>query len=482
MFALAAGAMILLLMPSGLKTRNRMSLLLCLLSILFFGALAAYQVNRQLFAYKDPRFIRFYQQYNKRDNTNAPKVIRGAILDRRGRVLVAPDLTDEWKRRSILGEAAAHPIGYRSRRFGMTGIERVLDTPLSSVRNRPPAGTDTVEADPVQVSLDSRLQGFAYDVLAGRKGAAIVLIPQTGEILAMASSPGFDPSDPSTALRDTENTPALNRALQGLYPPASTFKLLIAALAIDSGLNPVFNCPGSGYLINERTPPIRDSEYYASERSGTVWGGWGRLNMTDALVHSSNVYFAQLGIRLGAKMFTDCTQKLFVPYTVLESGDLSLGTVAPKIPDYTKGPRRLAFAAIGQDDILVTPLHIALLTGAIANNGLLVQPTLAFPHVPAPQPIFKPATAIRLADMMRETVIRGTARGVEIPGLSVCGKTGTAEAGGGDDHSWFTCFAPKKNPRIVVTVLIERGGFGSAAAVPAAREILLEARRLKYLP
>ena len=141
----------------------------------------------------------------------------------------------------------------------------------------------------------------------------------------------------------------------------------------------------------------------------------------------------------------------------------------------------LAPIAIGQGALQLTPLSVAMITAAVADDGLMIAPTLSAEAKPTlrARP-FSIAASRRVRKMMREAVRRGTGRPCEIAGLGVCGKTGTAQVGTGADHAWFTCFAPEESPRLVVTVLVERGGFGAKSAIPVAREILLEARRLGY--
>ena len=150
------------------------------------------------------------------------------------------------------------------------------------------------------------------------------------------------------------------------------------------------------------------------------------------------------------------------------------------VPDDFKAAE-LASAGIGQGELLMSPLSVAMFTAAIANDGACVKPTLSAAAKPMlharPFPF---AAAQRVKRMMRSVVRSGTGRKCDIKGMEVCGKTGTAETGRGRDHAWFTCFAPEASPRLVVTVLVEGGGFGAKAAAPVAREILLEAQQLGY--
>ncbi|MDR2849870.1 MAG: penicillin-binding protein 2 [Verrucomicrobiota bacterium] len=466
-----------------------------LLRWLFAGAFAAilcYQATWQLLGFTQPDFVKFMRRYNRRPNAAEKQVMRGPILDRRGMVLAAPVPGDVWGRRYPLGEAAVHPLGYYHSTYGITAVERVCDPALSGYL-LPDKREDAfgalfaqraAEGEAVTLTLDQRLQQKAYELLAGRKGAVVVMRPRSGALLALVSSPGFNPLDPAPAMADEANLPAFNRAVQARYPPGSTFKILLAGLALDQGLAPVFACPGQGYIAGPGTPPIRDSEYFAYARKGAVWPGWGQLGLQEALVHSSNVYFAQLGVvACPPEAFNALTARAFLnePLMYLGAAGSGLQSARGNVPEVTR-PRALALLAIGQGEVLATPLHVACFTAAAAADGRLMRPRLAAGDpVEELSRLFSEKTAAQLRGFLREAVVRGTGKGADVPGLEVCGKTGTAQAPGGEDHAWFTCFAPRRHPNLVVTVLVERGGFGARAALPVARELLEEADRLGYV-
>ena len=421
-----------------------------------------HQARWQLEGMKDPRMVRFLRRYDRGDaSRKLPE--RASIVDRAGRPLSAP--AGRWERDYPLGPASAHPIGYFDRISGMTGCERVLDSRLST------------SPEPARLSIDSRVQKKAYSLLRGRSGAVVVMRPSSGRILALASSPGFDPNRPSEAFA-IPDAPLLNRPLSGLYAPGSTFKLFVAAAAISKGLDPVFPCPSGGYVAAANTPPIRDSEALAAERAGRRWRGWGNMGMDKALAHSSNVYFAQLAVSLGAESFNEFALKsrLRDGASVLRSGGQSLDSASCGIPDVRRSAE-LAQTGIGQGSLMMTPLAVAMLTAAVANDGAIAEPTLSATDEPRlrARP-FTAAAAHRVKRAMRLAATEGTAKACDIRGLDVCAKTGTAQNGSSHDHAWFTCFAPEKNPRVVVTVLVEHGGFGADSALPVAKALLLECR------
>ena len=378
---------------------------------------------------RDPRFVRFMRRTNLRANANEVIPERGTALDRNGRLL---DIAEE----------------------GST-FQKVLDE------------LQLASGAPTKLTIDADLQAKAESLMEGKLGAVVALEPTTGRIRALVNAP---------------RTAYLNRALNGLYPPGSTFKVFMAAAALSAGVDPVFDCPAAGWRPNVSTPPIRDAEVAEFARRRKAWKGFGRIGMGEAMVHSANTYFAQLGYALGSDRFDTAVAaaRLRDSASVLSAGTIELASAAGGVPEGASASA-LAPVAIGQGALQLTPLAVALVTAAVAADGLVLAPTLSAAAKPAlrARP-FTMAVAQRVKRMMRAAVRRGTGRACDIPGLGVCGKTGTAQTGKGADHAWFTCFAPEASPRLVVTVLVESGGFGAKAAVPVAREILLEAKRLGY--
>ena len=482
-------ALVILFAPSPSPGKMTYRLLRAGIVVLFLAVLL-YQMTWQIGGFYTRDFIRFMRRYDKRPNSAARQITRGPIFDCRGLVVAAPRQGDMWGRRYPFGNAMAHPVGYYHPRCGITGVELLYDSVLNGyLQEEDPLEKAkdlfkkrAEEGQSVTLTIDSRLQETAFDLLKGRRGSVIVMRPVSGSILAMVSSPGFNPHDPGPASIE-ENMPTFNRATQGRYPPGSIFKILIATTALMEKRSPIFPCPGMGYIVAANTPPIRDSEYYSFERRGAVWPGWGNLNMRDALVHSSNVYFAQLGVACGPEAFNSMMKRMHInePLIYMKSLDDTLKTSPGNAPIVTSRSK-LAMLSIGHAEILMTPLHVACMTAAIANDGDLMTPRLDMAEsIKKLDTICSSDVASQVRAMMRQVVISGTGKGCNIPKLDVCGKTGTAQVPGADDHAWFTCFAPQKNPAIVVTVLIENGGFGAASALPIAKDILLAADRLGYV-
>ena len=467
-----------------------------LLAVLTFAAWAgifAAQVSWQLLGARHGAFIRFMRTHNARPSS---LVRRGSILDSNGTVLAAddPQPGSPWRRRYPLGEAAAHAVGYFDVQYGIAGMERAGDLLLSGSGGtargelarlgRNILAANQAEGSDLHLTLDARLQRKAYELMQGKSGAVVVMRATDGAVQVLLSMPAFDPHTPAADQFDIVNAPLLNRALQGLYPPGSAFKIVMVALAGETRLSPTFNCPGEGFRAARDAQPIRDSEYYIRQREGRTWGGFGRIGLRDGFVHSSNVYFAQLGLACPATAFNSLVtrQHLNERLVLYESPAGRIATVAASVPHVTDADRRMrSQLAIGQGRMVVTPMHVALWTAAVAADGMLYNPRLVRNGPPAGERLYSKAVAANTRSLMREAVLHGTGKGADIPGLAVCGKTGTAQAPGGDDHAWFTCFASGAEPPLVVTVLVERGGYGSRGALPIARALLEEAVRLAII-
>lgn len=466
--------------------------LLATLTVLGLAGLLACQSRWQLFGGHSTGLMRFMRRHDSRPSVS---IRRGSILDRNGSVLAIddPDGDSRGRRRYPLGYAASHVVGYFDPRYGLTGIEKAADSWLTGIGNShleelSRLGRSIVESTPVEgrdlkLTLDARLQRSASKAMKDRAGAVVALNPNTGEILALFSAPGFDPAEPGGYYGDAEDAPFMNRAIQGKYPAGSTFKVAMAAIAADMGIAPVLNCPGEGFSADRTAKPIRDSEYYSYQRNGKVWHGFGKIGLQQALIHSSNVYFAQLAHHIPATSFNDYIARMGIgtasPLFTHEKGSYSASSGSmPKVTDADK--RMRSQLAIGQGAMALSPLDVANFTSIIAAGGILHSPYLDFDapadRYPSSRVISKSA-ALNVERMMRGVVRDGTGRGANIPGLGICGKTGTAQNPRGDDHSWFTCFTTTTSPRIVVTVIVENGGFGSRTALPVARNIIEDALR-----
>lgn len=454
---------------------------------LLFGLVWLHQGWWQLAGFTQPQFMRFLRRYDRRPDAAEVRPIRGRILDARGEPLAFDDPAVPGQRRYPLGAAVAHPVGFLHPRFGSFGLESVADAWLSGYALATPEerrrfgqnliGLDRVRGNDLRLTIVANLQRAVADLLIGQRGAIVVLRPADGAVLALVSAPAFDPEDPSAALAaDPEEAPMVNRALLGLYPPGSTFKIATAGLALENGFRGSLDCPGEGFVPQAGTRPIRDHEFYAALREGRVWAGHGRLDLREAFVKSSNVFFAQVGTRIPPAQFADLGRRLRLEeaWVVFEGPDGRIATRAVQgLGGGEWGPGRRAQVAIGQGSLLVTPLHMAVLAGAVANEGLAWQPRLWADAEPVGLGrFFKRDTARILRTLMLDVVRRGTGRRAAVEGIEVAGKTGTAQNPRGADHAWFAGFAPFERPTIAFAVLVEHGGSGGVAAAPLAARLV----------
>lgn len=456
---------------------------LCLLGI------ALYQATWQLAGFARPEFIAFMRKHSHRSQNPAREQARGRIVDRHGTLLAADDPvpgSGSIRREYPLGPAAAHLVGYADPMFGLTGVEAAEDQSLSGagreafsdwkafgqglLDHQRAAGNDVV------LTLDARLQARAYELMAGRAGAVVGIRPADGAVLVLVSSPSFDPTRIETKPGTTSRSPMFNRALAGRYPPGSTFKILTACLGAEAGFTARIDCPAAGFTPVGHRRPIRDHEYFDAQRRGTTWRGHGMLNLDEAFAHSSNVFFARLGTRCGAAAWNDLAARFAMNRRITiyrgVSGELAADASAfPALGEADVG--EVAQISIGQGTLAMTPLQMALVAAAIANEGVMMAPrcrTNAPPEVLTEAT--SAATAARMQQLMRGSVLRGTSRGANVREVEIAGKTGTAQNPGGKDHSWFVCFAPAKQPALALAVLVEGGGYGSQAALPVAVELM----------
>ena len=408
---------------------------------------------------------------------------RGTLLDAAGLPLAK---SKAGRRIYPAGPALAQVIGYASPIYGESGLEAGLDgvvsprrlttdvfTALGELFGRAESGAPASGGDAV-LTLRRDIAAVVDGALPQAiRGAAIVLDPRNGAILAAVNRPTFDPNQLAAqfkTLRARSDSPLLNRAFDGLYPPGSTFKMFTVSTAVDSGtetLEDVFFDPGY-FQIGNFT--IHNAE---GEATGTQ-------NLTGAFAHSSNVDFAQIGMRIGIDVYYTYLKRFHIGDDIGLSVEATNDIVPPKS---TIIPSELAQMAFGQGGLAVTPLRMALIGAAIANGGLLMRPQLVKQFrfagrppldVPATmwEPVISTTTANDVRTMMEAVVRYGTGTAAQLSRVAVAGKTGTATHPGGSPHAWFVCFAPAQAPRIVVAVVVENAGYGGKVAAPIAREIL----------
>ncbi|HWG07767.1 MAG TPA: penicillin-binding transpeptidase domain-containing protein [Solirubrobacteraceae bacterium] len=438
---------------------------------------------------------------NARSLLEQQRIDRGEILAANGKVMArsvrsAATRSSEatYTRRYPTGEEFAHAVGYYYIDLGRTGLESSRNSTLSGQ-----SGTNLQsildqlqgkrkQGDNVYTTLDPGAQQVANSALQGHEGAVVALEPRTGAVKVMASSPSYDPN----ALRSTRSyqrlartapgKPLVNRATQFGYAPGSTFKVVTATAAIDSGeFTPESTVPGRNDIRVSGVPLQNDENE-----------SFGAIPLIQAMAKSVNTVWAQVAERVGKGTMArymrrfgfDRKPLLDYPETEMStSGEYSRGRViSPRSPQVDVGRM-----GIGQDKLEVTPLQMAEVAAAVANDGRLMRPHLTSrvvdpdgrtvqrisPHVQSV--VMKPSTADAVRQMMEAVVNEGTGTTAQIPGVQVAGKTGTAETqiGTAINNVWFIAFAPAANPKVAIAVTLKGvPGFGAAFAAPIAREVI----------
>jgi peptidoglycan glycosyltransferase len=427
-------------------------------------------------------------------------ITRGAIFDRQGRLLAYDQSDETGARTRFYNEPSlAHVIGYVSTlRTGVSGLEFSYNQTLLGL-NRPEAQIDRLIHQPIIgtdliLTIDSQLQRAAQDALQDVAGAIIILDSRSGAVLAMANSPRFDPNrilEPgyiSDLVEECDGSPIcqapfLNRATQALYPPGSTWKTVTLIAALDSG----FISPGFIFDFGEPVSSPNGPYYVYRVGGGVVPDPNHRedsLSLEMSYAKSANAAFARIGDEMPPEVLIEYAERLGYGLPGEITFPIAIENSASQISDdleklYDNDLLR-AVTAIGQGKLLTTPLNLGLVTLSVINQGNIPVPYFVESlHDPSGEiqnlaanrrlltGIMAPETARQVKDMMITTVERGSGGKAAIPGMTVGGKTGTAQIGGDlPPHAWFMGFAEQEDRSVVLVVLIENGGEGSQAAAP----------------
>ncbi|MCL2838084.1 MAG: penicillin-binding transpeptidase domain-containing protein [Oscillospiraceae bacterium] len=456
-----------------MNVNKRIILSLIFISALFL-ALITYLVHFNIFRADDV----FAHSFNRRTWYDEARIQRGSIYDRNGILLARSevDANGNSVRRYPHGRLYSGVIGYSSPVYGRTQLELRFDRQLMGRAgiSLAPRGFD------LTLTIDNDLQQLARNQLGNRHGAVVAIEPSTGRILALASNPDFDPHHASlvenwNALVENENSPLLPRATQGLYAPGSVYKIVTAAAAFEAGMaDRIFNDTGAFNLGTGNI--VRNFNNVAH----------GNIDLARAFAVSSNYVFCAIGYELGPRRIADMAGRFGVGTAL----DFDIPTSTSRFTDRNMTNADSALISIGQGTLLTTPLHMAMIAAAVANDGVMMQPYLVerstndmgLTMYSARQrthsrPI-NASTAAYLSEIMELVVTDGTGTAARISGVRVAGKTGTSEneqtiGGANRAHTWFVGFAPADNPQIAVAVLLEHsGGTGGALAAPIAREVM----------
>jgi peptidoglycan glycosyltransferase len=440
---------------------------------------------------------------NKRSIAKELKIKRGDILGFDGSVIAGTDRRSGYYYRTYpQGTVAPQLLGYDTVRFGRSGIEEALNDVLTGkatdlgvqswvdrLLGRKPKGAD------VKLTLVPAVQKTAQQALNGQKGAIIALDPTTGALIASASAPTYDPENLEDAwprlIKDTD-APLFNRPSQGIYVPGSAFKVVTATGGLETG------------AVTPTTAFIDTGTYVVFGGKVTNYGGavYGPNDFTEALTYSINTTFGKVGNKLGRRRLVKAMERTGfyqVPPLPLPRGEVAAsgryGAKGLLPPDAFMDPLAVAWAACGQEKVLVTPLQMALVAAGVANDGKVMKPYYTQEVVARGGKVVRaaapsvwltamtPATAATLNGMMQRVVNVGTGTAAALQGIQVAGKTGTAERGDGTNLAWVSAFAPADDPQVAVAVVIEDTlETGGEAAAPLAAAVLKAALAQPALP
>jgi peptidoglycan glycosyltransferase len=434
---------------------------------------------------------------------------RGKIYASDRRTVLAANVTKDrggqtlYFRRYPTGPIFSDVVGYSTQTRNRTGVEQSyndyltgsnanLDTVFRSALDKL-KGT-TVTGNDLVLTIRPSAQALALRLLRGKCGAVVALDPATGRVLVMATNPTYNPNlienhyGVATRTNLPCGAPLLNRATAGKYAPGSTFKMITAAAALDTGrFTPDSQFYDPGYC-EEYGKRVRNAGNPEAPET------FGNVNLAFGFQHSVNSVFCNIGKALGAGIVLDYAKRFgfysLPPLELPESERVASGLYDhgrlfdPKHPDTQVDPGRLAF---GQERLAVTPLQLAMVAATIANHGAEMRPQIVerivapggktITHLQPDQlgrPI-KQQTADELTRMMELVVTGGTGTAAFIPGVRVAGKTGTAETGRGNIYTaWFAAFAPADAPRVAIAVVVENqlNGFGGAISAPIAKQVM----------
>jgi peptidoglycan glycosyltransferase len=444
------------------------------------------------------RWTVFEAQALREESANQPRqalaeerIRRGRIRSSDGKVLAASrELPGKrYARRYPAGSLFAHPVGYSFTTEGRSGLERAYNDVLIGRSNDLVGVVDSLlgeraVGDDIETTLSARAQQVAMDALGGRSGAIVAMDVRTGAVRVMASTPSYDPDvigETGTGeLNRAPGSPLINRATQGVYPPGSTFKVVTAAAALDSG----------DYTA-ETTVDGRNGKPISGVPLQNFGGrDWGVIDLRTALTQSVNTVWAEVGVELGRETMTDYMERFgFYEDPPLDYPDEQM------VPSgVRKGERRrvvrpesprvdLGRMAIGQGDLQASALQMATVAQTIGNGGARMKPflvekvvdpdgrTVSETEPDKVEQVISEEAAAELTSMMRDVVSEGTGTAAALSGVEVAGKTGTAELNATDlNQPWFIGFTP--DFAIAVTVERQQGGTGGTVAAPIAKTVL----------
>ncbi|WP_306484285.1 penicillin-binding protein 2 [Anaerococcus sp.] len=455
-------------------TLNKRLVFVMVFFVALFMTLTLYLVYFQLFKSSDIE----NDSHNRRLWVNEDNIKRGSIYDRNGNILAYSEQDSDGSQYRVYnyGKSASSVTGYSSKTYGKTGIEKSYNKELLALsgENLSNFRKMVVKNDTgydVHLSLDQNIQEIVYEYMEDIKGSCVVMNPKTGEVLALVSNPSYDPNsvdeDWDFLIQNTDG-PLVNRATSGSYRPGSTFKIVTATGVLDYDLDTSYNDTGvetiQGYDIRN----------FADQTFGMV-------NLRSAFVNSINTYFASKTNDLGRDKYEELAEK----FMINRDYDFDMDKNKAIIPFDDLNHVDLAMTGFGYGKTQITPLHMAMITSAIANEGKMMQPRLVSKVVDKDGKIIEEkkdkvlseVTSVENANYIRDLMVsvvnEGTGTSAYLDSIQIAGKTGTADKENNLLDAWFVGFAPAYDPDIVIALVVEDSDdTGGVVAAPIARDIL----------
>ena len=461
------------------KLRFRVLTLITIALLVISGAYGVYSVSAYGSRWES-------SARNTRYRSAKSSVIPGDILDRNGVVVATSDENGKrvYQSNTLSRSSMVHLIGDTEGNVA-NGVESFqanyllgFETSLSERVNALLDGEQR-RGDTVVITADSRLQTEIVQIFRntastrGKCGAAVVLNYRTGEVLALVSLPVYDPQNITDTVRQSSQHPYWNRALQSLMPPGSTFKIITAAAALENLANPqnaLFTCTGATQVMDRMVTDYGNAQH-------------GEISLAQAFRVSCNNVFAQTALIIGDSALRKTAERFGFNDNFLFR---DLVVENSRYPTTNRNSFEIAWSGVGQSQVAVTPLHMCMIAAAIANDGVMMEPRL-LSRVQSPagtvrmrssgrvyRTVCSPETAQILDGYMKDAVQNGTGTRAKVDGLTIAGKTGSAEgsANGRDvTHAWFTGYIDSDRYPYAVCVLVEEGGTGGSVAAPVAQKI-----------
>lgn len=425
---------------------------------------------------------------NKRNWVDDNKLKRGNILDRDGNILAQTiDGENKEKIRNFpYGKTYAHLVGYNSKKYGKTGLEKRFNSVLINKHDKTPIAElkkiviDQKEGNTIKLTTNTQLQEFALSLLNGKKGSVILMNPKSGEVLAMADSPTFDPNNIekewNNIINDEKNATLLQRSTSGLFAPGSVYKLVTGTAILENlkGTFLKYNDKGATTIENYTIRNFLNKRY-------------GNIDLKKAIEVSANTYFADKVGEVGVDKMIDVNKRFMFGEDI--DTDFKL-TKSPLAFNKNTTALELATGAFGQGKVLVTPMQVALFTSAIANDGNMMKPFVVKEILDPNGKVIKetkPEILSKVSDVetmktMKEYLKNSgdvNFRGF-VNGQKVGGKTGTAEVTKDILNAWSTVFYPADDPRLVCTIVYEGVDFMGVKTIPMSKQLVNKAIELGY--